>query len=83
MSDAEVVVLPGVERRDLDEPVPDTDVLRWAIENGVTNVIIVGRERNGQLYVASANADADRIVGQLMRAVQYLTSHDLVQKEPA
>jgi hypothetical protein len=84
---AEVHVLPGIERRDLLAALPSEDLLRKAIENGVTDVLIVGRDRAGELYVAFAGADADRGVGMLMRAVQFLTSHKIendqvIQTEP-
>lgn len=71
---AEVHVLPGIERRDLLAPLPAAELLQKAIENGVTDVVIVGRERDGSLYVASASSDIDRDVGMLMRAVTYLSS---------
>ncbi len=48
------------------------------IEAGVTNVIIVGRDRAGELYVASANGDADRDVGMLMRAVSHIAGATIV-----
>lgn len=72
---ARVFVLPGVERRDLAGPsVPSEDVLRGAIEKGVADVVVVGRDRAGGLYVAGASPDVDRTVGMLMRAVSMLSS---------
>ena len=38
----------------------------------IPHVVVVGRARGGGLYVASAQGDPDRVVGQLMRAVQQL-----------
>jgi hypothetical protein len=67
-------LLPGVERRDLGAAVPDHDVLNAAIAEGVSGVVVVGRDRTGGLYVASAAGNPDLVVGQLMRAVQHLAS---------
>lgn len=76
---AEVHVLPGIERRDLaGEPVPSHEVLRAALDKGITDVIVVGRQRDGTPYVASAGNDVDRDVGMLMRAVSFLSSAELV-----
>lgn len=72
---ADVHVLPGVERRDLSgAPLPTEEVLQAAIDVGLLEVVIVGRDRTGQLYVACSDSDADRSVGLLMRAVTYLSS---------
>lgn len=76
-----VVVMPGLERRDLETDTPSDDVLRAAINAGVNDVIVIGRERNGELYLAAAIADADRVVGRLMWAVQFLASHEVQQIE--
>ena len=71
---AEIHVLPGIERRDLGEPAPDAGVLAAALERGVHDVVVVGRDRAGELYIAAAGGDVDRVVGQLMRAVQQLAA---------
>lgn len=76
---ADVHVLPGVERRDLGAACPSADVLAAAIESGVTDVIVVGRGRDGQFYFAAECADADAVVGKLMRGVNMLTDCDVVQ----
>ncbi len=76
---AEVHVLPGIERRDLaGHAIPPAEVLQAAIDKGITDVVVVGRDRQGELYVAGAAPDADRAVGLLMRAVTYLSSHTIV-----
>lgn len=76
---ATIVVLPGVERRDLaGNPTPSASVLRAAIDNGVTDVIVVGRDRSGELYIAGAPPDVDRTVGMLMRAVAVLSDCNIV-----
>jgi hypothetical protein len=77
---ATIHVLPGVERRDLGEVRPDHDVLAGAIAEGVTAAVVVGRDRRGELYLASADGDADRVVGMLMRAVQYLAAMTIEQR---
>lgn len=74
---AEVHVLPGVERRDLLGVLPTEQVFQRALDSGVTDVLIVGRQRTGELYVSSGCDDVDRAVGMLMRAVNYLTSMTL------
>lgn len=77
---ADVHVLPGIERRDLvGAPLRDEVVLQAAIEKGVTDVVIVGRHRDGSLYVAGSGNDADRTVGRLMSAVWFLTSGSFAQ----
>lgn len=74
---ADVHVLPGVERRDIGEKVESSKVLEAAIENGVFDAIVVGRSRDGNLYIASENADIDATVGKLMRVVSFLASGQL------
>lgn len=71
---ATIIVMPGVERRDMcGERTSDEDVLQSAIDNGVTDVIVVGRDRSGDLYIAGAPPDIDKLVGTLMRAVARLS----------
>lgn len=77
---ADVHVLPGIERRDLGEPVPSAAVLQAAIDAGVTDVIIVGRARDGQFYFAAECPDADAVIGKLMRGVATLADCEVVQK---
>jgi hypothetical protein len=76
---AQVLVLPGIERRDLGEAAPASEVLLKAMEDGITDVIVVGRDRAGDLHISSSSGDADRVVGQLMRAVQFLASATIAQ----
>lgn len=76
---AEVYVLPGVERRDLaGSPCPSSEVLQAAIDKGVTDVVVIGRDRQGELYIAGAPPDVDKTVGMLMRAVSILSSASIV-----
>ena len=84
---AEVYVLPGVERRDLaGEPIPAQEVLQAAIDNGLIDVVIVGRDRAGEFYLATSGSDTDRAVGQLMRAVTFLSDRtvepSVIETEP-
>lgn len=75
MSTADVIVLPGIERRDIvGEPLDSRHVLQAAIDLGITDVVIVGRHRNGELYVAGAPNDVDRSAGLLMRGAWFLSS---------
>lgn len=72
---AEVLVLPGIERRDLvGDPVPAAEVLAAAIEKGITDVVIVGRSRDGEQYVAGSLNDVDKVVGVLFAAATYVAS---------
>lgn len=71
---AEVHVLPGVERRDLLGALPCEQLLQKAIDLGITDVVIVGRDRTGNQYVASALPNADVAVGRLFSAANYLAS---------
>lgn len=71
---AEIFVLPGVERRDVLESLPAEKVLIGAIELGITDVTVIGRDREGKPYVATSMSDMDRAVGRLMHAVTYLSS---------
>ncbi len=76
---SEIHVLPGVERRDLVGPATDAErVLQTAIDKGNTDVVVVGRARRGELYLAGAAPDADKTVGLLMRAVNMLASATIV-----
>lgn len=76
---AEIVVLPGVERRDLaGVPLPSAEILQAAIDEGVTDAIVVGRDRQGNLYVAGAPPDVDKTVGLLMRAVTTLSEATII-----
>lgn len=83
---ADVHVLPGVERRDLLGVLPTERLFEKALEAGVTDVVIIGRDRAGQLYVASGGEDVDRSVGMIMRAVSYMTSpldnDQVIETEP-
>jgi hypothetical protein len=75
MPNADIIVLPGVERRDIVGVELDSrTILDNAIGQGVIDVVIVGRRRNGELYVASATNDVDRAAGLLMRGVSFLSS---------
>lgn len=57
-------------------------ILQSAIDAGVYDVIVVGKDRAGNLYIAGAPPDVDRAVGMLMRAVATLSDcriiHDVV-----
>lgn len=70
---AEIVVLPWVERPDLyDMPAPDA-VLTTAMDAGLTNCIVIGRDRTGEFYVASSDGDLDKVAGMLARAMRLVT----------
>lgn len=80
---ADIHVLPGIERRDLGPSDLDAkEVLDYAIEAGVTDVVVIGTGRDGRLYVASSLGDADRAVGKMMRAVSLLSEAHIVRAAP-
>jgi hypothetical protein len=80
---AEVHVLPGVERRDLVcGPAESDRILHAALDEGLSDVAVIGRDRRGELYVASGCSDVDRTVGLLMRAVARLTEATIVNDAP-
>lgn len=71
---AKVYALPGVERRDLHSYVPTQRLLEKAIEKGLSDVVLVGIDRTGQLYVAGSFQDCDKATGVLMRGVSLISS---------
>lgn len=76
---ATIIVMPGVERRDMaGAPTPSEDVLQEAIAQGIRDVVVVGRDRAGELYLAGSAPDVDRTVGLLMRAVSVLSECTIV-----
>lgn len=78
---AKVHVLPGIERRDLLGVLPAEQLLQKAIEAGITDAVAIGRDRSGQLYVASCNPDADKAVGMLMRAVNMIADATIINDQ--
>lgn len=71
----DIHILPGIERRDLcGEGLSSDAVMSGALEKGVIDAIVIGRDRSGSFYVASAVPDIDRCVGMLMRAVTFLST---------
>lgn len=75
---ADVHVLPGIERRDLGQSTPSSAVLQAAIDAGVTDVVLIGKDRSGQFYLAAECSDADTVVGKLMRAVAVLADSEVI-----
>lgn len=76
---AEVHVLPGVERRDLaGRNLGVDEVLMQAAGEGLSEVVVVGRDRGGVFYIASSMQDADRCVGYLVRAANVIASSDVI-----
>jgi hypothetical protein len=57
-----------------DEPVPAIAVLQGAIDAGVQDVVVVGREPDGALYLAASEPNADAVVGKLFCAAQWLAT---------
>jgi len=75
---ADVIVLPGIERRDLAGAViPSAEILNRALDSGITDVVIVGRHRDGRLYIAGESNDIDRVTGLLARAAAVLATGEV------
>lgn len=77
---AEIHVLPGIERPDLYSAPEASAVLQAAIEAGVNQVVLIGRDRTGELYLAASVDDAEKCVGLLMRAVSMISSAGIVNE---
>jgi hypothetical protein len=76
----DVVVLPGVERRDLTgEEWPAERILRTAYDLGISDVVVIGRHRGGARYIASTFNDMDKVVGVLMDSVTFLNTTEFAQ----
>lgn len=75
---AEVRVLPWADRPDLFKMPEPPHILQAAIENGLTDVIVIGRDRTGQFYVASSVGDGEKCLGMLTRASSIITSGPMV-----
>lgn len=73
---AEIHVLPGIERRDLAGPAEGDAhrILQAAIGAGVTDVVVVGKCRDGSQWVSTSMGDADRAAGIMLRAANWLTT---------
>lgn len=76
----DISVLPGIERRDIGKPVPSQVVLQAAIDNGVTDVIILGRSRDGSLYMAAEEANADALAGKVLRGLNFIVDCQVVHR---
>jgi hypothetical protein len=58
-----------------DEPVTAIAVLQYAIDAGVQDVVVVGRQPDGALYLAASEPNADAVVGKLFCAAQWLANN--------
>ncbi|MEK6591556.1 MAG: hypothetical protein AABZ67_00605 [Pseudomonadota bacterium] len=66
---AKIYTLPGVERRDIGLAVEVGRVLDGAKKAGLSDLVLVGIDREGRLYVAGSMPDIDKAAGMLMRGV--------------
>lgn len=76
---AEVHVLPGVERRDLGAPLGVESVMKAVAEADLVDLVVVGRTRLGEQYIASSMPDADKAVGMLVRAQHFIVEANVEQ----
>ena len=79
MTEATVHVLPGVERRDIGPDIGPHKALTEAMSADLVDVVIVGRNKLGELFCASSLSNADWAVGMLMRAVTIIGGAEIVQ----
>ena len=76
--EAEVFELaPGISQklREIEQISPE-QVLRGALEIGLTSVVVVGRDRKGDLQIAGSHS-VDQSLALLARGTQYLAESDL------
>ncbi len=71
---AKIIMFPGVE----SPPIPVHSDIRERMFAGarvhdVKNLILIGRARDGEIYVASEEDNVDVLVGVLLRTAHYLT----------
>ena len=57
---------------DLGVDVPSAEILQTALDDGVEDVLVVGYDRAGKLYFASAYADSGDLMVMLVRAQRML-----------
>lgn len=71
-----VIVMPGVERRDLmGPPCLVEGVLNGALEQPLSDVIVVGRLTNGNWYIAARDSNPDITIAKLFSAATFLSTH--------
>lgn len=85
MTDAEptsnVVALPGVFRADMEPRCEPRDVLTTASAAPLIDVVVIGRQVDGDLYVASSAGDSDKVIGLAMRGVHWLAEATQIASE--
>ena len=57
-------------------PVPVENVLRGAIEQDLEDVIIIGRTKDQELYMAASNGDGPELLWLIECAKSYILSPD-------
>lgn len=62
--DDNIVDFPGISKLDLDP----ARVLQKALDAGMTEVVIIGYDRDGGEYFASSKADGAQVVWHIERA---------------
>lgn len=78
---AEIKVLPGVNRPDLDRQTAVNEVLEGAGEAGLIHIAIVGRNAAGDIIVFSSQSDADAVIGLFTRGAAFLVGSEQVYIE--
>jgi len=75
---ADVHVLPGVGRPDLESRLDPKVCLREAMVDNLQDVAIVGRLTNGEIVVWGNKPDADAVLGLLARGATWLADSEQV-----
>ena len=78
---AELHIFPGVERRDLLPSIKPKVVLDKCLEDGVTDLTIIGKARDGSFYLTSCLGNAYTMVGMLQRAITLVSGASLVTQD--
>ena len=78
---AELHIFPGVERRDLLPSIKPKVVLDKCLEDGVTDLTIIGKARDGSFYLTSCLGDAYKMVGMLHRAITLVSGANLSNQD--
>lgn len=79
---AKIFELPGIDRRDFGTKAKTIDVLQYAIDYGITDVIVLGRNRDGSRYIAAEDGNLDAVVGKLFSEATRMASSEMEHCAP-
>ncbi len=75
---AEIRTLPGVMRADLEPSTSVDAVICSALNAGLMDIVVVGRSLKGELCLWGSQADADAVLGLLVRGLNWLAEKQQV-----